>query len=122
MAAIENLAIKFESDAVPAHTLVVTRLVGSERLSAPFRFELDLRSHEAGVDLEAVLYAPARLGLEGSTGGEGRTFRWFHGALESLTEVDATHGLVRYRAVLVPDLWRLSQFSRSRIFHRKTID
>jgi type VI secretion system VgrG family protein len=122
MAGIENLAIKFESDAVAEHTLVVTRLVGEERLSAPFRFQLDLMSHDAKVDLEAVLYAPARLGLEGATGGEGRAFRWFHGALESLTEVDSTHGLVRYRAVLVPDLWRLSQFSRSRIFQNKTID
>jgi len=122
MAGIQNLAIKFETEALPANTLVVTRLTGEERLSRPFRFELDLMSRDARIDLEKVLYAPARLGLEASTHKEGRAFRWFHGALESLTELDHTHGLTRYRAVLQPDLWRLSQYSRCRIFQKKTID
>ncbi|MCO5169796.1 MAG: type VI secretion system tip protein VgrG [Planctomycetes bacterium] len=123
MAGIANLAIKFESEAVPPTTLVCTRLVGEERLSSCFRFELELLSSEARLDLSKILYAPARLGLEGTVvGGEGRVFRWYHGALERITELEQDHGLVRYEAVFVPDLRRLADFHRSRVFLDQTID
>lgn len=123
MAGIANLAIKFESEAVPPTTLVCTRLVGEERLSSCFRFELELLSSEARLDLSKILYAPARLGLEGTAaGGEGRVFRWYHGALERITELEQDHGLVRYEAVFVPDLRRLADFHRSRVFLDLTID
>lgn len=122
----KNQALTLHSDALPLNTLLVTKLSGSERLSGLFRFELELLCQDKELDLEAVLYAPARLGIQVnvpmSGGGFAMTTRQIAGVFAELEEQEHGHGWVKYRAVLVPKLWQLSRTYRSRILQDKTID
>ncbi|HEX5052276.1 MAG TPA: type VI secretion system tip protein TssI/VgrG [Planctomycetota bacterium] len=122
----KNQALTLHSDALPENTLMVTRLVGEERLSGLFRFELDLLCQDTELDLEAVLYAPARLGIEVavpmSGGSFGSTTRQIAGVFADFEMQEEGQGWVKYRAVLVPKLWQLTRTHRSRIFMGKAID
>ena len=133
---ISNQSLKFHSDALPENALVLRKLHGWERLSGPFRFEMELvgkgQKDGSGIDLEAVLYQPAKVGILQRLGGDLKSFRWFQGAIESMEELEKGDDLadsggkqgfeVCYRAVLVPDLARLRECHRSRVFQQLTID
>ena len=119
---ISNQSLKFHSDALAEDTLLLTRLRGEERLSGIFRFELELISQEREIDLDAVLYQPAKVGILQRLGPDERSFLWFQGALESIQQLEEGEGLIGYRAVLVPDLARLRECHRSRIFQNVTVD
>ena len=110
-----NQAIKFHSDALPEGTLLVSKLRGTERLSRLFRFELELVTQESRIDLEEVLYSAAKVGLSHQIGA-GKTWRWFKGVLADLRMVGKVESWIHYRAVLVPDVWQLGEFHRSRVF------
>jgi type VI secretion system VgrG family protein len=118
---ISNQSLKFHSDALAENTLLLTKLRGEEQLSGLFRFELELISTDPKVDLDAALYKPAKVAILQRLGDQ-KAFRWFQGALAELEEHEQGQGWVSYRAVLVPDLWRLRECHRSRIFQGKTID
>jgi type VI secretion system VgrG family protein len=122
----KNQALTLHSDALPENTLLVTKLSGSERLSGLFRFELELLCQDTELDLEAVLYSPARLGIQVNVpmagGGFAMTTRQIAGVFAELEEQEQGQGWVKYRAILVPKLWHLSRTYRSRIFQEKTID
>ena len=135
---ISNQSLKFHSDALPENTLLLRRMHGWERLSGPFRFDLELitqvgAQEQPQIDLEKVLYQPAKVGILQRLGPELQAFRWFQGCIESIEELEKgaevvdTLGQVRgyevsYRAVLVPDLARLRECYRSRIFQQLTVD
>ena len=119
---VTNQSLKFHSDALPENALLVQKLTGVERLSGPFRFELELISSDPAIDLDAALYQPAKLGVLQRLGPGVKAFRWFQGTLAQLEELEQGHGSVSYRAVLVPDLWRLGECWRSRVFQQKTVD
>ena len=110
-----NQAIKFHSDALPEGTLLVRKLSGQERLSTLFRFELELVTQETSLDLEDVLYSAAKVGLSHQLGA-GKAWRWFRGVLTDLRVLGKVESWIHYRAVLVPDLWQLAEFHRSRVF------
>lgn len=135
---ISNQSLKFHSDALPENTLLLRRMHGWERLSGPFRFDLELitrvgEGEQPKIDLQEILYQPAKVGILQRLGGELQAFRWFAGSIESIEElekggevVDGT-GAVRgyevcYRAVMVPDMCRLRECFRSRIFQQLTVD
>lgn len=122
----KNQALTLHSDALPENTLLVTKLSGNERLSGLFRFELELLCQDTELDLEAVLYAPARLGIQVnvpmSGGGFAMTTRQIAGVFAEIEEQEQGQGWVKYRAVLVPKVWQLSRTYRSRILQDKAID
>jgi len=121
VAEFTNQTIKFESDALDENALVVARLSGEERLSGLWRFDLELISDDPKIDLKKVLYEPARLGIRRDT-ADGKTWLWRHGVLAELIELEQGQAWTSYRAVLVPDMWKLTEFYRSRIFMDKTVD
>lgn len=122
----KNQALSLQSDALPADTLLVQKLHGRERMSGLFRFELDLLCEDADLDLEAVLYAPAKLGIRVSVplaGGQvGHTMREVSGVFESFEHRERRQGWVQYRAVLVPKMWQATRSFQSRVFQEKTLD
>ncbi len=118
--------ITFRSDAVAADLLLVTKLSGVEKMSGLFEFSIELICPRADLDLDAVLYAPARLGLEVPAplgdGQFGTTTREIAGILAALEQSEKGQGWTKYRATFVPKLWQLTRSFRSRIFMDKTVD
>lgn len=114
--------LKFESAAIDPRALALVSFEGSEAISRPYRFEIDLASEPVDLDLPALLRQPAFLGIKQGIAlrGDGRrgirSLR-IHGMLASFEQ--RSH--VEYRAVLVPRLWRLSLHTQSRIFLEKSI-
>ena len=116
----ENQVLIFDSTGLQEDTLLITRLVGTERISGLYRFELELASAKQDLDLQAILDAPARIGFREQIalagGGTGWTKRWIAGELESFTYSHCRQGVSGYRAVLVPRLAQLEGTFRSRVF------
>ncbi|QDU61821.1 Phage-related baseplate assembly protein [Planctomycetes bacterium Pan216] len=91
---------------------------GTEAVSTPFEFQVDLQVPLAGEEpFEKLLGQPMTIRV----GDDGASGRRFDGVVceVSETERDDVH---RYlRAVLVPTLWFATQTRRSRIFQNKTV-
>ena len=103
---------QFAVAGLPEGTFAVSRFAGREAVSEPFRFELDLVSDQTDVDFAAVLGAPATFTRLRAT-GEAEPV---HGVVASVYQAGQTADAVRYRAVLVPRLWRLGLGQQSRVF------
>ncbi len=114
-------AYQFHSGAVDDGVLLVAAFTGHDRMSAPFHFELDLRSARADLDGAALLSADSWLAIQQPTllagsGKRGVQLLKIHGVLASFEQLGRDDDFVHYRAVLVPHLWRLSLTHQSRIF------
>ena len=93
-------------------TFRVTRFAGREAISEPFQFELDLVSDRADLDFASLLGAPASFVRTRATGDEVPV----HGVVASIHQAGRLGERVRYRALLVPRLWRLGLGQQSRVF------
>ena len=118
-------AYQMHSGAVGDGTLQVASFHGHERMSTPFRIELELMSDQPDLDGEAILAADAWLGIKQPTvlasGRRGVQLLQIHGVLANFEQHGRGDQGVRYRALLVPRLWRLSLTSQSRIFQDQTV-
>lgn len=93
--------------------LVVLQVSGRERLSAPYRFQIDLRTAEgAELALEDLVGQDAVLTLTRTDGTE----RKVHGLVLALELTGVSAGQPLYRAVLGPRLATLAHLRRSRVF------
>jgi type VI secretion system secreted protein VgrG len=93
----------FRSEAVEGDALRVSEFEGEEGISQPFRFDIQLFSGHADIDLDAVLRAPAYLDIE-----TAEMSRRIHGVLAEFEQLEQGPVHVHYRAVLVPRLWLLT--------------
>lgn len=112
---------QLHNGAVADGTLVVAGFRGVEHLSTPFSFELDLVSSKTDLDGEAILATDGWLGIKQPTmlagsGRRGVQMLRIHGVLANFEQHGRDDEGVRYKAVLVPRLWRLSLSTQSRIF------
>lgn len=118
-------AYQLHSGAVDDGTLQVAAFHGVERMSALYRFELDLMSSKPDLDGEAILAADAWLGIKQPTvlasGKRGVQMLQVHGVFADFQQHGRTDDGVRYKAVLVPRLWRLSLTRQSRIFQDQSV-
>lgn len=118
-------AYQLHSGAVDDGTLQVSAFRGVERMSQLFHYDLDLMSAKADLDGEAILAADGWLGIKQPTvlasGKRGVQMLQIHGVFASFEQHGRTDDGVRYRAVLMPRLWRLSLTSQSRIFQDLTV-
>lgn len=119
-------ALAFSSDAVPEHTLSVASFTGCDAISALSAYDLDLMSTRDDLDLAALLQADAWLGItrgvirDGGRIDDAGMLR-IHGVLARIEQLDRGGGWTRYRATLVPKLWRATLASGSRVFLDKTV-
>lgn len=102
-----TLAFATDAPGWGPHDLQVLELRGEERLGGPYRFELELAASRP-LELEPLLYAPARLGLAG---------RWLGGVLTALERTDDS----RLTAVLEPRLVALRGARRSRTLRELSV-
>ncbi|UCO98885.1 type VI secretion system tip protein VgrG [Metapseudomonas lalkuanensis] len=96
------------------HDLQVLAFQGREALNQPYRFEIELVSERASLDLESLLHKPAFLGL--GQGGSG-----IHGQLYRVAQGESGKRLTRYHVSLVPRLAYLAHRHNQRIFQHLTV-
>ena len=107
---------EFVSKALPPDTFGVVRWRGSEGLSQCYRFEIELVSREANLDLRTVLQSPATFTLLRDEGDIP-----FHGILAQFHHLHQVDESTFYRAVLVPKLWWLGLTHHNQVFLNKTV-
>ncbi|RJS19215.1 type VI secretion system tip protein VgrG [Corallococcus sp. H22C18031201] len=101
-----------------AKELVVHRVAGQEGLSRLYDFTVDFAPWAEGpLDATALPGTTALLTVEQPHG----TPRHVHGMVSTVEALGHRGGRWRYRARVVPTLWRLTQVSRSRIFQNKSV-
>lgn len=117
--------LQFHSDAVPDDAFLVSLVEGAESISGLYRFELELASKKPDIDLASVLQRPAWLGMKAPVRMSGSESGWrlikVSGMIHTVRQMEQVHDWTRYRAVLVPRLWRLTIDRMTRIFIDKTV-
>jgi type VI secretion system secreted protein VgrG len=114
--------LSFFSDAgVEADRLQLFAVVGRERISALFEFELLLCTDDAipleDEELDALLQAAC-----GVTFGGEEAVRLVHGRLRAIERAfDPAINREAYRCWLVPTLWNATLTRRSRVFQQQTV-
>ena len=100
-------------DGVPSD-LKVFKFSGTEAITQPYRFELELVSEQPDLDLEGLLHRQAYLSFNEQ--GHG-----VHGLVYRVAQGDSGRRLTRYQLSLVPHLAYLVHSSQQRIFQHKTV-
>ncbi len=117
--------LRFVSSAVPDDALIPTVASGVERISSPFRWELNLvsKARDGDLDLAEVLAQPAAIEILQGSGSRHApsTWRVIHGVLAEFAQIIHGKDWIRYRAVLVSAEWVLSLSRETRIFQRLTV-
>jgi type VI secretion system secreted protein VgrG len=94
---------------------LLSAVEGTERLSQPFEFHLDLHSLDHRINPRAVIGQEVAFRI-----GPQSTARFFHGYVSQFTVGSADSDFRSYRAVVVPWIWFLGKTSDCRIFQDKT--
>ncbi len=104
--------------------LLLQSLRASESLSQLFRYELELRHEETEVtykptmvDEQDILGKPIAIRLEQGDKLE----RFFHGIVIQFSQGQRDTRFSYYQAVVVPQIWILTQVSQSRIFQHLSV-
>ncbi|RYZ33259.1 MAG: type VI secretion system tip protein VgrG, partial [Myxococcaceae bacterium] len=104
--------------ALEAESLVVERLKGEEGLSRLYDFSVDFAPlAPESLDTAPLVGAEALL----TVAQPGGTPRHVHGVVRAVESLGLHGGRWRYRARIVPALWRLTQVKRSRIFQGQSV-
>jgi type VI secretion system secreted protein VgrG len=97
--------------------LLLDGFSGSEGVSTPFSYTLDLLSEDSSIAAAKVLRTPVCLTIKTSDGGE----RTRHGLVRSFTQLGRSEELTSYRAEMVPWLWFLSLSTDCKIFQNLSV-
>lgn len=100
-------------------TLVVLSFDGTEEMSRLFRFELVLASEKNDITFGQLAGQNATLGLRSFDGAE----RYFNGIISEFSpvEISTKEGFSKYRAVMLPSAWLLTECYDCRIFQKKSV-
>ncbi|AZE70740.1 VgrG protein [Pseudomonas synxantha] len=112
-ASANQSAFTLALEGVPSD-LKVFKFSGTEAISQPYRFELELVSEQPDLDLEGLLHRQAYLGFNEQ--GHG-----VHGLVYRVAQGDSGRRLTRYQLSLVPHLAYLAHSGQQRIFQHKTV-
>lgn len=117
--------ILFESSSgsIGSEAFVVTEVTGHDWMSRPYRFDIELVSLDANLDLTEVLKNPAKLVIkQGYEEGENRLLRNlnYFGMVATATQTGRKAQWYSYRVTLVPELMKLARIKRSRVFQGKS--
>ena len=107
---------KFVHSSASADTFSVESIMGTDKVGMPYSFEIVLHSDNHNIALSDLVMKKASLYFHRS--GE---FYPYSGIISSFEYVDTTVDFSVYRAVLRPQLWKLTLTRQNRIFLKKTI-
>jgi type VI secretion system VgrG family protein len=119
MEAVSTNPVHFEflSQAAARETFTVIGFDGSEDISRPYRFEIDLLADNPDLDLEALLYKPAFLAIE-----KDDRVRKLHGFIyECRLSGELPDHRYRYQVVLMPRIFLLSLSRQNQIYQNMTV-
>jgi type VI secretion system VgrG family protein len=120
MATEQRVYVKFKSstfDEIGPDLFHVVAFDGVEAISQPFRFEVDLISQDADIDLQALVGKAATLEIS-----RDDTIRNIHGVISIMEKGEETQfDTYSYKAVLVPRLWLMSLSSQNQIHQEQTV-
>ena len=112
----ENRLFTLQSP-VPEAGLLLDRFTGTEGVSVPFRFELELLSEQGDLELKAFLGKPMGVSLA-TAGGAPRAF---HGHVAAFRHTGTDGGFARYEAVLTPWTDLLRHRINCKLFQEKNL-
>jgi type VI secretion system secreted protein VgrG len=110
-----NRPLKVDT-ALGEDVLLLEGVSGSESISTPYYYTLDLISENAAVAAADVLRTPVTVTIK-ATGGD----RFIHGIVRSFTQLGRSDELTSYRAEVVPWLWFLSLSNDCKIFQNLSV-
>ncbi|WP_188635913.1 type VI secretion system tip protein TssI/VgrG, partial [Halopseudomonas pertucinogena] len=96
------------------HDFQVLSFQGTEAISRPYCFHVELVSEHPDLDIEGWLHQPAFLGFAGP--GKG-----VHGLIHGVAQGEAGKRLTRYRITLIPRLAYLQHAANQRIFQHLSV-
>ncbi|HLA96241.1 MAG TPA: type VI secretion system tip protein TssI/VgrG [Pyrinomonadaceae bacterium] len=112
---------------LPYDQLLIKRLRSFEGISQLFRYELEiLHDHDAVgdepdvVDPKKLIGQPMVVHVQ-QHAGEAVTERHFHGICSRFTQGSRNSRWTKYKALVVPKAWLLTQRHQSRIFQQKSV-
>lgn len=98
-------------------TFKLAKLEGSEGISFPFEYALELVSEDPDVDFSQII---SKTGVVKFVSDGDNVERYIHGMIADFALVDQGKRLTTYSARLVPRLWNLTQMADCRIFQATT--
>lgn len=121
----QHRVLRFASAAVAPDTLLPTAVSGEERISTPTVFTIDLAAKADGPDIDpaALLAETATLEILQGAGSRHAPTAWrpIRGVLREFAETGHGHDWIRYRAVLVADIWPLSLSRRTKVHQHRAV-
>ncbi|MCF5041523.1 type VI secretion system tip protein VgrG [Pseudomonas sp. PA-7-1E] len=97
-----------------ANDFKVLAFKGNEALNTPYRFEIEVVSDRADIDLEGLLHQPAFLAFDVQGAG-------VHGQIHSVAQGETGRRLTHYHLVLVPRLAYLAHAHQQRMFQNMNV-
>ena len=98
--------------------LLLQHFAGTEALSKPFEYQLDLLSESFAIDFNSIVGQKVCVTLDV---GED-AYRYFNGHVSRFVQTGRfAEKYARYRAVVVPWLWFLTRTANCRVFQGKTV-
>jgi type VI secretion system VgrG family protein len=105
---------KFKSDSVSGDQFSVVGFNGHEAISTLYRYEIEIKApRSASIDLDDVLDARATFTIE-QNGIESPV----HGVLSSFEEIRFAQNYCYYKAILVPEVWKLTNYKTNEIYYQ----
>lgn len=121
----ETRIFHFHSEAAKDDPFQISAMKGEETLSSPYEFELDLMSKKADVPLDKMLNEKAWIAIRQSVplsgGKRGTKVFKIHGMLSSFEVLEKVNDYIKYRAILVPRLWKCSLITQCKVFQDMTV-
>src|SRR4051812_7140005 len=100
--------------------LIVSGVRGTEAISEPFSFQVQLASDDGSIDLQSLVRKPFVIQVKRQNGSA----RVIHGLVASIRQLGMDGGdepVYYYEAEIAPWLWFLKLNSDVRIFQNKTV-
>jgi type VI secretion system secreted protein VgrG len=97
--------------------LLLWRMSGTEELSQPFQWDLDLLSETGEINASDILGQKVSISVTLPAGGK----RFFHGFVSEFSQGGWLQRYYRYRAVVRPWYWLLTRTADCRIYQQSTV-
>ncbi|HTV78592.1 MAG TPA: type VI secretion system tip protein TssI/VgrG [Steroidobacteraceae bacterium] len=97
--------------------LLLHRMTGTEALSQPFQWDIDLISEKGDIDADALLGKEVTVAMTLPQGGT----RYFHGVVGEFSQSGWLQQYYQYRISVHPWYWLLTRTADCRIFQGRTV-
>jgi type VI secretion system secreted protein VgrG len=114
----DNRSVTIKTPVDKTAELLLTRMSGTEQVSRPFRFELQLSSTDGALDPDELLGKPVTVTL---THDRNAAPRYFNGIVTEFGRTGYDRTSHQYRAVLRPWFWLLTQRADCRVLQNKSV-